>query len=351
MPTKQIFHEFYIMQVSDVTHLNGWIDKITEAVYLLLNGKKPAALDFDDCPSGELRQLAGYVSRLSIEMESVTQVVTDISCGKLGTPILSRLPEAHTLKGLQTSLRHLTWQTSQIAKGDFSQKVDFMGEFSESFNGMVRDLEQTHTDLKKEIDIHEQTQKTLQHAKEKTEKLAQELKEANKQLKEMAFRDGLTGLFNHRYFKDLMARELNRSERYNNSLSFMMLDLDDFKKINDKFGHPVGDIVLQEVSKAIQHSIRACDIAARYGGEEFIVVLPETILKEAMVVAERLRRTVEDLTITADNHSINVTISVGLTSYIVTKNKKKQSDIISEADSALYHAKKNGRNQICVHNN
>jgi diguanylate cyclase (GGDEF)-like protein len=339
------------MQVSDVTQLNGWIDKITEAVYLLFNGKKPAPLDFNDCPSGELRQLAGYVSRLSMEMESVLQAVTDISCGKLGTPILSRLPEAHALKGLQTSLRHLTWQTSQIAKGDFNQKVDFMGEFSESFNGMVRDLKQTHTDLKKEIDIHEQTQKTLQHAKEKTEKLAQELKNANKQLKEMAFRDGLTGLYNHRYFKDLMAHELNRSERYRNPLSFIMLDLDHFKKINDEYGHPVGDIVLKEVCKAIKNSIRACDIAARYGGEEFIVVLPETELKEAMVVAERLRKTVEDLTITANSHSINVTISVGLTSYIVSKGKKNKSDIISEADAALYQAKKNGRNNICVYNN
>lgn len=339
------------MQASDATHLNGWIDKITEAVYLLLNGKKPVSLDFDNCPSGELRQLAGYVSRLSIEMESVRQVVTDISCGKLGTPILSRLPEAHALKGLQTSLRHLTWQTSQIAKGDFSQKVDFMGEFSESFNGMVRDLEQTHTDLKKEIEIHKQTQKTLQHAKEKTEKLAQELKDANKQLKEMAFRDGLTGLYNHRYFKKLMAHELNRSERYKNSLSFFMLDLDHFKKVNDEFGHPVGDIVLKEVSRTIQNSIRACDVAARYGGEEFIVVLPETGLKEATVVAERLRKTVEDLTISANHHSINVTISVGLTTYIASKRKKKKSDIISEADNALYHAKKNGRNQICVHNN
>ncbi len=339
------------MAAPDITHLNDWIDKITEAVYLLLNGKKPVALDFDDCPSGELRQLAGYVSRLSIEMESVLRVVTDISCGKLGTPILSRLPEAHALKGLQTSLRHLTWQTSQIAKGDFSQRVDFMGEFSESFNGMVRDLEQTHTDLKKEISIHEQTQSTLQKAKEKTEKLAQELKAANKQLKEMAFRDGLTGLYNHRYFKDLMAHELNRSERYKNSLSFMILDLDHFKKINDEFGHPVGDIVLKQVSKTIQNSIRACDIAARYGGEEFIVVLPETKLEEAMVVAERLRKSVEDLTIASNNHSINVTISVGLTSYLVSKGKKKKSDIISEADSALYHAKKNGRNKISVYNN
>lgn len=339
------------MQVSDATHLNGWIDKITEAIYLLLNGKKSVALDFEDCPSGELRQLAGYVSRLSMEMDSVLQVVTDISCGKLGTPILSRLPEAHALKGLQASLQHLTWQTSQIAKGDFSQKVDFMGEFSESFNGMVQDLDQTHTDLKKEIEIHEQTQKTLQHAKEKTEKLAQELKDANKQLKEMAFRDGLTGLYNHRYFKDLMAQELNRSERYKKSLSFIILDLDHFKKINDEFGHPVGDIVLKKVSKAIQNSIRACDIAARYGGEEFIVVLPETQLEEAMIVAERLRKTVEGLPITANNRSINVTISVGLTSYIAAQGKKEMSDIISEADNALYHAKNTGRNKISAHNN
>ena len=129
----------------------------------------------------------------------------------------------------------------------------------------------------------------------------------------------------------------------------MMLDIDYFKKINDEYGHPVGDVVLKAVCKEIKDAIRDCDIAARYGGEEFAVVLPETELGGAAVVAERLRKAIEQLEIEANGCKINVTVSVGVTGYQASTGQIKKSDIISEADNALYNSKNNGRNMISIY--
>ena len=155
----------------------------------------------------------------------------------------------------------------------------------------------------------------------------------------MAFRDGLTGLYNHRYFQELMDNELSRSRRYKKPFSLMMLDLDYFKKINDEYGHPVGDIVLKEVSKTIANTIRDSDFAARYGGEEFAVVLPETELRGAAILAERLRKAIEQLVIDTKGCRIDVTVSVGVTCYHPSTVKIEKSEILSEADNALYNSK------------
>ena len=142
--------------------LSEWADSITAAVHQLLKGQRLMPLDSEDCPSDELRQLAVYVSRLSKEMAIVREALIEISQGKLDTPVHSHLPEAQALKGLQASLRHLTWQTSRIANGDFSQRVDFMGDFSLSFNQMVQKLDENRNELRKEI----LKRKEAQHAAE-----------------------------------------------------------------------------------------------------------------------------------------------------------------------------------------
>ena len=198
---------------------------------------------------------------------------------------------------------------------------------------------------------YEQLTVELKQAKENAEKYAQKLKKANEQLRQMAFRDGLTGLYNHRYFQELMDHELSRATRYQKPLSLMMLDIDNFKQINDTYGHPVGDMVIQKLSRTIDNTIRDCDIATRYGGEEFAVVLPETDLKGAAIVAERLRKKIELLKIIANDKCINATVSIGLAHYLSSNGKKEKSEIISEADNALYNSKKTGRNKISIYHN
>ena len=186
----------------------------------------------------------------------------------------------------------------------------------------------------------------LKQAKETAEKLAGELKAANEKLRELAFKDGLTGLFNHRYFQDFIENELNRAIRYKRSFSLVMLDIDHFKKINDAYGHPVGDTVLKSVSAAIEQTVRNCDVVSRYGGEEFAIVLPETALKGAVILAERLRKKVELLVIKVNDENIQITVSLGLTIWEPGLGVANKAEIIDAADRALYQSKKTGRNKV-----
>lgn len=195
---------------------------------------------------------------------------------------------------------------------------------------------------------YEQLVMDLKQAKEKAEKLAGELKEANIRLRELANRDGLTELYNHRYFQDEMDRELSRSVRYQRSFSLMILDIDHFKKINDTYGHPGGDIVLKNISKLIPKLIRTSDMVARYGGEEFAIILPETELRGAMIFAERVRRAVEMMESLIEGKPVQISVSIGVTCYECTLKGVSKSAIIDAADKALYQSKNKGRNRVTM---
>jgi diguanylate cyclase (GGDEF)-like protein len=186
----------------------------------------------------------------------------------------------------------------------------------------------------------------LREAKEKAEMLANELQNANRRLLDLAFRDGLTGLYNHRYFQEEMDRELDRVQRYERSFSLIIFDIDHFKQVNDTFGHPAGDDVIIAISRAAEKSIRMSDVLARYGGEEFAVILPEATFSDAKEVAERIRRDIEKLTVQVSGKEIKVTVSVGYTSYRHRSHIKEKGPIISLADRALYTAKQSGRNAV-----
>ena len=157
--------------------------------------------------------------------------------------------------------------------------------------------------------------------------------------------DGLTGLFNHRKFQERLTEELKRSERQETPLSLLLTDIDFFKKVNDTYGHPVGDLVLKGVSKILKKEIRDIDIAARYGGEEFVVILPGTDSIGAKNSAERLRKAIMAETFSSDNRTLKVTMSIGIAT--VPADARTEEELIEKTDQALYHAKHNGRNK-CV---
>jgi diguanylate cyclase (GGDEF)-like protein len=163
-------------------------------------------------------------------------------------------------------------------------------------------------------------------------------------VRQLAYRDGLTGVFNRRYFDSRLVDEVTRAARYGGGVSVLMIDLDHFKKINDDFGHMLGDDVLRAVSAVFVRQLRKVDVVCRYGGEEFAVVLPATQGASAAAVAEKLRRAVANTEFAGVPYPVTVSIGVAeFPAHGITRD-----DIIRAADAALYDAKASGRNQVCL---
>ena len=167
----------------------------------------------------------------------------------------------------------------------------------------------------------------------------------NAQLYELATKDGLTKLYIYRHFQNLLEAEIKRSDRYKHCVSLLMMDIDNFKMINDTYGHQIGDEILRSISHVISSTCRKIDMPSRYGGEEFALILPETGIQNTRNIAERLRKRISDISVyTDDNIRVMPTISIGISSY--PDLSSSQESLIGTADKALYFAKSNGKN--CV---
>ena len=169
----------------------------------------------------------------------------------------------------------------------------------------------------------------------------------NASLFRQATTDRMTGLFSHHFFEKTLDEELERARRYKTTFSLIMFDIDNFKKFNDAYGHLQGDRIIREIAKLLTKSVRLVDFPARYGGEEFAVILPAVDIKGALVVAERLRRKVEQFPFPGESDPLHVTISVGVTEFDAEANYAP-TEIIREADRALYQSKDKGRNRVTV---
>jgi diguanylate cyclase (GGDEF)-like protein/PAS domain S-box-containing protein len=163
---------------------------------------------------------------------------------------------------------------------------------------------------------------------------------------ELAFTDGLTGLYNRRYIMDQIEREFIRAQRSKAPLSLIMVDLDGLKKINDRFGHHVGDSFLKEVARIVKVNTRASDVAARWGGDEFMLLAPGTDSKGANKIAERIRAQVERYTIKLEGEEVGITISAGIVSY--PTHASAVLELVKKADEAMYSAKRGGKNRSSV---
>jgi diguanylate cyclase (GGDEF)-like protein len=212
------------------------------------------------------------------------------------------------------------------AEGD-----DEIAELGASFNDMAQSIERYTEDLEHIID-------------ERTE----ELQDLNQQLEQLAIRDQLTTLYNRRHFDECARRFLEVARRNERPLSVVLVDADHFKSVNDRYGHPVGDKVLQSVSKVLKQNARKADFVARYGGEEFIIVMPEAGLGLAAQGAERMRRALE-AHVHRDVEELGgepVTASFGVATF--EKADDRLEDLVAAADHAMYRAKKLGRNRVTV---
>ncbi len=167
-----------------------------------------------------------------------------------------------------------------------------------------------------------------------------------RKLLERATKDHLTGLYNRLFLEEALEREVSRANRYGFPLSLIMLDLDNFKSVNDRYGHDVGDRVLIRFAQVIKKNVRGTDIPARYGGEEFVVLLPHTGLEEAQRVAERIRSVFERTTFRFNGEVFRLTVSAGISSCHAGECNPRE--LLLTADKALYSAKRNGKNRVEV---
>ena len=223
-------------------------------------------------------------------------------------------------------------ESFELAPGELKPYSQIMHEANEQLSSI--NLNQAQLVL----EMHE--------AKMKAERLSNELRDANSKLRDLVYRDGLTGLYNHRFFQESLSQELLRADRYKTSVSLIIFDIDHFKNVNDNHGHQAGDQVLMNVSRAVSSSIRPTDIIARYGGEEFAVILPETNAAGAKVFAARLRRCVEGIATLVKGQLIYVTVSAGTATFSPENGKSNKDLLINSADKGLYLSKQNGRNQV-----
>jgi|GEM_PF-237518 len=215
----------------------------------------------------------------------------------------------------------------------YQKERDFVKQCLEKIEKQKREIEYQRNLLKSKND-------ELKTLKEKAEQLNKVLQEEKKTLEQISITDYLTEINNRRFININLETEIKKALRYGNNLSIIMMDIDNFKSINDMYGHHVGDQVLKTISKTIKSNLREVDLVGRYGGEEFLIILPNTGLEAAYNIADRIRNKIAKIKF--DNYDIKVTISGG----VAQLKDDKGTDLLKKADALLYKAKEKGRNRI-----
>lgn len=224
---------------------------------------------------------------------------------------------------------------------------DEFGLLAQQFNSLRSQLNKSNEALQSKIDLADT--KLLENNKQLTTQ-SEELKKMNKELRRLSVTDALTGLYNRRYFEDLMEKETAIADRHGEIYSVLLLDIDHFKNINDTYGHPEGDIVLKGVANILSENLRQSDILCRIGGEEFIVLTKRVGKIDALALSEKLRSAVRMHTFRFSDESVHITVCIGVSTYN-NDGLDHINEPIKRADEALYFCKENGRNQVAHRDN
>jgi diguanylate cyclase (GGDEF)-like protein len=304
-------------------------------------------IDTEKCAFPPELLLAELVNRIR---EAQQRLIRLARCGISRPASLDEYP-GDVLKELQTSLHALVRKAERQAKGEFACSAECMGDLSQVFEVLCGSLQAAMSlfeQRKKELfDLSESLQREVAAGRAVEEHLRQECAE----LEKLASTDTLTGLFNRRHFFHMAGREAERIRRTNGNACLAMLDIDNFKTLNDSFGHSAGDKALRRVARLICGVIRSYDIVGRYGGDEFVFLFPELRAEDSRAILERLRRAVEKAKIPTTGESNScLTVSIGLTELGPGKKIDKVLDeAVIRADKELYKAKKQGsRNSIFI---
>jgi len=276
------------------------------------------------------------------ELKTIREISFAFSSGDFSPTITIKGIIPDNLKSLQTSLRNLIWQVQMVEKGDFAQEVNFIGEFANAFNSMVRRLN---------LSIHKLNEKeeTLADITNMNNKLRKEveniesLKKSNIQLKFLVSHDPLTGTLNRRAFVEMAEIELASAAYLCIPCCLAMMDIDHFKEFNDTYGHLAGDEALRHTVKTIESKLRKNDFMGRYGGEEFILFFYNANKDTGLKILERLREHLCETKIRASFGYVETELEK-------SADKGYLQQLIRDADTALYNAKLSGRNKVVFFN-
>ncbi|MBW2271701.1 MAG: diguanylate cyclase [Deltaproteobacteria bacterium] len=266
----------------------------------------------------------------------VLSVVTRVLISDLCIILLFSVVAFKITERMIRPIQALSEGARRISEGQTDHEIpdpgnnDELGLLTRAFNDMMRKLRRSHLEIEK--------------AAERLRSQNEELHQANEVLSQLSITDGLTKLHNHRFFQDHLTREINRIARSGNALSMLMVDLDDFKQLNDRYGHAAGDEILVRVASIMSASVRDSDLLARYGGEEFVVLATNTAGTGAILLAEKIRMSVDQSVHIIDGSARplrGVTVSIGVAEY-----HGDRKEFFRSADRALYRAKAQGKN--CV---
>ena len=292
------------------------------------------------------------IDELHQKLVGLRGILSDFTKGNLSGDIRMKGFMPGSLKALQSHLRHMTWQVQQVERGDFTQRLQFLGEFSEAFNNMVIQLDTTMKALRLKEEALTTLAKTLQKEVELRTAAVYALKQSEAKFKYLAEHDALTGVLNRRSFHSLATAEMQSASLAGVPCCIAMLDIDHFKKFNDTYGHPEGDEALKHMVGTAQKHLRQCDIFGRYGGEEFIFFFSGADLQQGYAAAERIRAAIQENPVPiSDGRMVPITVSVGvgviLPEWYHTKHTGElMQHITTNADNALYEAKKLSRNRV-----
>ncbi|MDR2104468.1 MAG: GGDEF domain-containing protein [Deferribacteraceae bacterium] len=323
------------------------IEQLTQLVHDLLTAPAIAAIPEDFLANDGVQQLHAY-------LVETRNVVASFSRGDFNVKVPIKGSIGGLLKNLQANLRHMIWQVQMVSKGDFSQRVDFMGDFSEAFNKMVVQMDTTLRELKENEKKLQELTESLRREIDKRAEMEESLRKSHKRYQELALKDPLTGINNRRNFYEIASKEMRRIQRNGGVAIIGMLDVDHFKRFNDSYGHLAGDSCLKIIATSLTDNVREIDTVGRYGGEEFVILLPQTSVADGFKVAERIRTEIASTPIPVDKIIATVTVSIGITevskenSSELLNSKDPLAALINEADLALYDAKKT-RNKVAAY--
>ena len=286
----------------------------------------------------------------SVELRNI---VTAFARGDLSTSITMKGYIAGACKNWQANLRHMIWKVQQVEHGDYTQRIDFLGEFSTSFNNMVEKLAATIEELQQKEEALTALAISLQQEARRRSAALQDLKKSEQKFKELAQRDPLTNLFNRRSFFAFAETGVQSASALREPCCVCLLDVDSFKRFNDTFGHLEGDRALQYVTQHSLSELRQSDIMGRYGGEEFIFLFASVGAEQGYIAADRIRLAIEKNAFPLENGGTeSLTVSIGVA--VILPNEKtgdyaqKLRQGIAQADTALYQAKAEGKNRVCM---